>query len=461
MLWAYFHFYQLTIDSGGVSDETAAVIVYSAKNNQVRQCNSAAVKAGVTVGMGMAQAAALCQSVSVIDYCEQSEVHRLLALANRLYQVASDIVIFTPNGLALRLDPLVRYYEGLENIWQVLINELRAARVSFAFGVGWSIEAARTLAMNSSNQVLHNKEQIRQALAMCPLHATELTDKQRNTLKRVGIHSLQQLLEISAAELGRRFDNSLITYLCALRAETFPRVNYYSPPDTFFSLIEPSYEVSHTEQLLPFMRNLIDEFLTFSRLRNVFSQQLTFTLCFREAPSMKVTVGSAAPLFKLSQWESLTGLKLEQIVLSAPVIKLTLQVDKLEDVDEQTSDFFNNRVHAFAQKQLISRLQARLGEAVIQYPCAGDDFRPDQLSCLKPGNTRGNLHHPLPCVSLISPAPLEESPHIEFGPIRLQTGWWDGNNVKRDYYIGRTEDGRRMHLYRDSTGGWFISGFYS
>ena len=247
MLWAYFHFYQLTIDSGGESDETAAVIVYSAKNNQVRQCNSAAVKAGVTVGMGMAQAAALCQSVNVIDYCEQSEVHRLLALANRLYQVASDIVIFTPNGLALRLDPLVRYYEGLENIWQVLINELRAARVSFAFGVGWSIEAARTLAMNSSNQVLHNKEQIRQALAMCPLHATELTDKQRNTLKRVGIHSLQQLLEISAAELGRRFDNSLITYLCALRAETFPRVNYYSPPDTFFSVIEPSYEVSHTE----------------------------------------------------------------------------------------------------------------------------------------------------------------------------------------------------------------------
>ncbi|MBD3587647.1 DNA polymerase Y family protein [Salinimonas sp. HHU 13199] len=460
MLWAYFHFYQLTIDSGGEKDNTAAVIVYEAKTNRVRQCNAAASSAGVAVGMGMAQAAALCQSVSVIDYCEQREAHRLMALANRLYQAASDIVTFTPDGLALRLDPLIRYYEGLENIWQVLVNELNAAKVKYAFGVGWSIEAAKTLAMNKANQLFHRNEQIRQALSACPLSATELTDKQRNALKRVGIHSLQQLLDVPASELGRRFDNTLISYLCALRAETFPRVNYYSPPDTFFSLIEPSYEISHTEQLLPFMRNLTDEFLTFARLRNRFSQQLCFSLCFREIPSMTLTVGSAAPLFKVKQWESLVSLKLEQIVLPAPVVKLTLQVDELEDVDEQTSDFFNNRVHEFAQKQLISRLQARLGESVIQYPYAGDDFRPDQLSSFQQNNVKVERHHPLPCVSLLSPAPLDESPHIEYGPVRIQTGWWDGNTVKRDYYIGRTDDGRRLHLYRDSAGAWFISGMY-
>lgn len=460
MLWAYFHFYQLTIDSGGEQDSTSAVIVYEAKTNQVRQCNAAALSAGVTVGMGMAQAAALCQSVRVIDYCDETESHRLMALANRLYQVASDIVIFTPHGLALRLDPLIRYYEGLENIWQVLINELSAANVRYRFGVGWSIEAAKTLAMNNANQLFHCNKQIRKALAACPLSATELTDKQQHALKRVGIQSLQQLLDVPASELGRRFDNTLISYLCALRAETFPRVNYYSPPDTFFSLIEPSYEISHTEQLLPFVRNLTDEFLMYARLRNKCSQQLCFTFCFREAPPLEMTVGSATPLFKLKQWESLASLKLEQIVLPAPVIKLTLRVNNLEDVDEQTTDFFNNRVHEFAQKQLISRLQARLGESVIQYPYAGNDYRPDQLSSVAPKKIEINAPHPLPCISLMSPAPLDESPHIEFGPVRIQTGWWDGNNVKRDYFIGRTEDGRRLHLFRDSAGAWFISGMY-
>ncbi|WP_018984353.1 Y-family DNA polymerase [Salinimonas chungwhensis] len=460
MLWAYFHFNQLTIDTGDQETRLLPAIVYEAGNNQVKQTNRRAQDAGVTPGMGMAQAAALCQSLHVIDYFEKSETQRLHAIANRLYQVASDIAVFVPDGLAIRLDPLIRYYDGLDNLWQTLVNELRQAGVTFNFGVAWSIEAAKVLAYHQHNQLLRAKSEIKKALSDCPLNATALTVKQQQTLQRVGIDSIARLLDVPATELGRRFDNKLITYLCSLKAEVFEKINFYHPPDTFESFIEPSYEISHTDRLLPYMQRLSDEFLTYARLRNMLTTSLHFTLHFREDAPMPVTVRAATALYKLAQWQSLIALKLEQLALSSPVINIALRVDELEEVDEQMSDFFDNRVHDFAYKQLISRLQTRLGESAIQFPSAGSDFRPEKLHHDRQTDTLNISSHPLPSIGLPQPKALREATQIEFGPVRIQTGWWDGAPVRRDYFIGRTDDGRRLHLFRDKSRQWFISGWY-
>ena len=71
MLWAYFHYYQLFLDNTEITappTSSQAIVVYQAANNRIMQANQAAREAGITLGMGLAQAGALCPQLTILDY---------------------------------------------------------------------------------------------------------------------------------------------------------------------------------------------------------------------------------------------------------------------------------------------------------------------------------------------------------------------------------------------------------
>ncbi len=462
MLWVYFDFYRLTLDQIEVTapaQQDTATVVYHAGNNQLIQVNRAAQQAGLKPGMGMAQAAALCAQLTIIDYQAEYETKRLTALANRLYQLAADIVLYEPNGLAVRLDTLVKYYDGLACIWAALSNELQEAAVNYHFASAWSIEAAIVLTNYKVNQLLHQPQAIKAALARCPLWATQVEPKQLQALKRVGINSLAELLNLPVTELGKRFDNKLISYLCALRAEIVPKRIAYHPPTTFCHQLTPSYEISDASRLTPWLETLLEEFLTYARLRNKRTSHLQFSLYFRDHPVQLLNIQSAMPLSQFSQWQSLLRLKLETLTLVAPVIQTQLNVVALEALTEQTSDFFSNRQHVFAQKHLISRLKTRLGETAVSTPVAGEDHRISHHLPHQPHSST-NLKHATPGICLLACKLLSEECHIEYGPVRIHAGWWDDDIQKRDYYIARTPTGQRLSIFKAHGGEWFVQGWY-
>jgi len=48
------------------------------------------------------------------------------------------------------------------------------------------------------------------------------------------------------------------------------------------------------------------------------------------------------------------------------------------------------------------------------------------------------------------------------GPERIETAWWRGPTVRRDYYIVETESGERFWLFRRlKDGGWFLHGMFA
>lgn len=49
--------------------------------------------------------------------------------------------------------------------------------------------------------------------------------------------------------------------------------------------------------------------------------------------------------------------------------------------------------------------------------------------------------------------------HYFWGPERIETGWWDGPTVRRDYFRVETDSGNLWWIYRDlRTGEWFLHG---
>ena len=56
----------------------------------------------------------------------------------------------------------------------------------------------------------------------------------------------------------------------------------------------------------------------------------------------------------------------------------------------------------------------------------------------------------------------EASLRILCGPERIESGWWDGDDIRRDYYVVETRNGQRGWAFRPvgSSGplqlhGWF------
>jgi len=53
---------------------------------------------------------------------------------------------------------------------------------------------------------------------------------------------------------------------------------------------------------------------------------------------------------------------------------------------------------------------------------------------------------------------LELEPERE----RIESGWWDGRLVARDYFVACSPEGKRFWIYRDIRGkrGWYLHGFF-
>ena len=48
------------------------------------------------------------------------------------------------------------------------------------------------------------------------------------------------------------------------------------------------------------------------------------------------------------------------------------------------------------------------------------------------------------------------------GPERIESGWWDEADVKRDYFIAQTPGHSMLWIYRErkQPGGWFLHGVF-
>jgi len=64
------------------------------------------------------------------------------------------------------------------------------------------------------------------------------------------------------------------------------------------------------------------------------------------------------------------------------------------------------------------------------------------------------------------PEPCDER-QLEFleGPECIESGWWDGHDVARDYYVACNRHGARMWVFRNrrqaDPPGWFLHGWFA
>ena len=62
------------------------------------------------------------------------------------------------------------------------------------------------------------------------------------------------------------------------------------------------------------------------------------------------------------------------------------------------------------------------------------------------------------------PIPLRDPSRVLAGPERIESGWWDGGEVRRDYYLVETRGGQRAWAFRaagEQDGPFMLHGWFA
>jgi protein ImuB len=130
---------------------------------------------------------------------------------------------------------------------------------------------------------------------------------------------------------------------------------------------------------------------------------------------------------------------------------------------------------------LVEHLRARLGVGAVYGIDHVPEHRPENAWCVaEPLLTRNPSQTHTGCTDapfrrplwlLGEPQELESQrgrPRLHgtiellAGPERIESGWWDGADVRRDYYCAKGVNGTHVWIYRECTGArrWFLHGIF-
>ena len=325
--------------------------------------------------------------------------------------------------------------------------------------------AARMLSRAASNQVTADEQWLKHQIGRCTLVQTELNQKTVHKLNRVGVHLVQDLLDIPLRDIAKRFDIELVTYLGRLTGEFQHPVEFFHPVKNFSRYLELLYDIDNTQILEHPLKQLLITLQQFLKIRDQITNQIIITLHQRDQPTLPINVYSGQGEYLFEKWLTLTTLQLENLQLAAPVFAIGLTTGNTRVRTPDKLDLFSGTKGTLSSLQLVALLQAKLGQEALKSMCVGDDFRPE-LACIygKPlvdQATPPTLQGLRPSFLLQTPQLLTEKVSLLHGPERIYSGWWDNQQITRDYYIARSHQGCWYWVFKTPEQKWYLHGLFS
>ena len=181
---------------------------------------------------------------------------------------------------------------------------------------------------------------------------------------------------------------------------------------------------------------------------------------------MELKIGLASPSRDAKRMEQLLREKLASTALERPVEEMRLQADGFEPLGSRTAGMFGDAAaDAEDWARLLERLRQRLGHEGVCGLATYPDHRPEHAwQRVEPGewDPRG-FHPPGPRpLWLLEPRKLEQgSLGLLVGPERIECGWWDGDEARRDYFIAELAAAASLGwVYREG-GEWYLHGLFA
>lgn len=440
--------------------------------------NPAAREAGIREGMAVAAARALAGEVRVLardPAAEREALERLAAWGGQ----------FTPmscvdgQGVALEVGSTQRLFEGHGNLTAAIRRGVRELGLRAALGVAPTPLAARVLARAQAQGLPTRSclalQELPDRVGDLPIFLLDWPQATLSRLVDLGVLRLRDLLELPAAGLARRFGPEIALGLDRLLGRVADPRAPYTPPPRFRGRIELPAEAEGVEALVFPLRRMLAEFEGFLRGRGSGVQQLALHLHHVRRARTRVELEFASPEREADFILALAREKLGRLVLVAPTHALELQAEALLPYAPREGAWLPGpREQAVGRERLIERLAARLGRDRVFGIAVGNDHRPEKGWSPAPGPGKGGaaatsprptwlLHRPIRLVATDEGPTYQGALAIAAGPERIEAGWWDGEEVRRDYFVATNPRGESLWIFREHRDprAWYLHGLFA
>lgn len=418
---------------------------------------------------------------------ELLEHEALQQFATQAMRFTSMVSIAQPCSLLLETGASLRYFGGIDALERLIRQAFSLASMAAAP----TPKAALMFSAWQDGLRCTDPALLPERLGRLPVRLLDAAEPQIEMLESAGLRRIAALLALPRPAIARRFGQALLEELdAALGQRADPRLRH-TPPPGFARQLELAANVESAPALGHAAGFLVDRLCIWLQACRLAARSFVLTIGHDDRPDTLLRIALATPAWQAQRLKGLLNEHLQRAILAAPATHLSLHCTELDVSRAESASLFPEpAATAEAIAPLLERLQARLGPAQVRQLALHADHRPeaawqtrevDLAHLRKPRRTTEPTQRALPIPGLPRPLWLLASPQVLHerqgrpcrdgplsllaGPERIESGWWDGKPVQRDYFVAEDPQHRllwifRERLHNDGAGGWFLHGCF-
>jgi protein ImuB len=413
----------------------------------------------------------------------------LQRLARRALHYTPRVSLEPPDGLLLEVQGSLHLFAGVTGLRRAFTEECRRLGVASVLAFAPTPLAALTLARAGRPHAVLDAAQLIGQLAALPLTTLRWPEQVLGRLARSGVRTIGAALRLPRGGFARRFGTTQLATLDALTGRTRDLRAAFRARVRFRRRREFLFELESHPAIRAALGPLMAELGAFLTERQCSLLELECRLEHRHAPPTCCVLRLAAPLADAQHLAALLGERLEKLSLPEPVRGCELRTATLVPQRPDSLQLWQPGEHggglSSEASELIERLRARLGEEAIHGLTLLEGHRPEKAwgKTAPPAN---GAAHPAPrsrtaqrslpasrrplwllpaarSLTVRDGLPRRRGPLRLLGePERIETGWWDGEEVARDYYAAADSHGVLLWVFRERQAphGWYLHGVF-
>jgi protein ImuB len=380
-----------------------------------------------------------------------------------------------PDTVLLEVAASLRLFGGAAPLAEAVLGGLARLGLSGQLAGAPTPLAARWLARHAQGRPMVASAELTRRLDALPLTAladgTSVDAASLQLLRAIGASCLADVRRLPRAGLARRQAVAVTQALDrALGRLADPR-QWFEPPARYRARLVLPVPCEQIEPLLFLLRRLFAGLAGWLAGRQAGVDRVGLILEHEgRRPPTALEIVCGAPSRDEARLALLAREHLARLELPAPVDALRIAAGHPQPMTGRVADLFDDSSTAReGAALLLDRLRAHLGADAVRglAPCA--DHRPEHAWRFQPP-ADSPQPAPLPAGDrplwlLPAPRALADAAALTLlaGPERIESGWWDGADVRRDYYVARSHAGSLLWIYRELAAphGWFLHGYFA
>ena len=478
---------QLSSSDGGQSDFPQVVVAKEHNALQLYALDEAAARAGLSAGLPLANARAICPELTVYDADEAADCKTLEDIADWCDRFTPLVALDLPHGLVLDITGCAHLFGGEAALLRMLTGALIVRGFSVRAAIASTSICARTLTRVTSGKIVPDGEEA-STVAPLPVSALGADDAIIRGLRRAGLKTIGDVAARGRHEIAARFGSRFTALLShALGEGDAPISPRKLPPDyivekRFAEPIATANAISIT------LSNLAAMLLSVMDRQGKGARRLEAAFFRTDGAVRIIAVDAGRPVTRAKAIERLFRERLD--ALSDPLDPgfgfdlIRLSASRTEIVVQEQRDLDTNVHDNDELSALIDRIAARIGGKRVTVHLPQDTHIPERaavdvpaqhhlaaaMQATWPVRTKGEpplrplrlFERPEPIKVPFATVPDGPPHHFTWrrvthavvrveGPERIAMEWWnqDGHALTRDYFRVEDEEGRRFWIFRD------------